>query len=209
MSQLEAGKELVERQIIATQTQNTIIVDDGTNQVIIPGYPYKFEAKGDKILVSVDIFKSGYECKTCRGSGKVKVHCACEDTKRPGYKYPDPENAVQSAMRCKNCAGNYESKREEITCPDCNGKTGLLVIPDNGKLLPTTGVIVSMGSKVDPSLNLRIHDRVLFGAYTGQMIPTKAPGVVFKAIRDIEVICTIEGGNDMASFDFVVIDKDM
>ena len=209
MSELESGKELVERVHLATQTQNTIIVDDGTNEVVIPGYPYRFEARGDKVLVSVDIFKSGYECKTCKGTGKVKVHCACEDTKRPGFKYAEPESPAQELSKCSNCEGNFESKREDIVCPSCEGKTGLLIIPDAGKLLPTTGVIVSMGDLVNPALGLKMHDRVLFGAYVGQMIPTKAPGVVFKAIRDIEIICTIKGGEDMASFDFVVIDKDM
>ena len=209
MSELEDGKELVERQVLATQTKNVIIVDDGTNEVVIPGYPYKFEAKGDKILVSVDIFKSGYECKTCKGVGKVKVHCACEDSERPGFKYAVPESPAQYSTKCAWCEGNFESKRTEIPCGECGGKGGLLVIPDAGKLLPTTGVIVSMGSKVDPELGLKMHDRVLFGAYVGQMIPTKAPGVVFKAIRDIEIICVITGGDDMAAFDFVVIDKDI
>ena len=38
------------------------------------------------------------------------------------------------------------------------------------------------------------------------MIPTKAPGVVFKVIRDIEVLLIIEGGEDLAAFDFVQLD---
>ena len=75
--------------------------------------------------------------------------------------------------------------------------------------MPTTGVILSLGCNIDPELGFKLHDRVLFGAYTGVMIPTKAPGVVFKVLRDIEVLCRIKGGEDMAAFDFVTIDKDL
>lgn len=209
MSQLEDGKALVEREVIATQTRSTVIVNDGSNEVGIPGYPYRFKAQGDKILVSVDIFKSGYECKTCKGAGILQMKCPCEITKRPGYKYEDPQVPTQIDMLCQSCKGDYISQRKDIECPDCNGKKALLNLPDTAKNLPTTGVIVSLGPLVDSKLSLQNGDRVLFGAYTGVMIPTKAPGIVFKVLRDIEVLCTIKGGEEMAAFDFVITDKDL
>jgi hypothetical protein len=48
------------------------IVLDGSNEVTIPGYDYKFEALGERILVSLDIPLSGYECKTCLGRKRIK-----------------------------------------------------------------------------------------------------------------------------------------
>ncbi len=211
MSELENAKELVEREVIATQTRNTIVINDGTNRASIPGFPYAFEAKGDKVLVSVDIYKTGYECTECKGTGRIKSSCLCDfgGIARPGFKYHNPESPTQEMTLCPQCGGDYLSKRIDIECPKCKGKPHLLHIPDTAKSLPTTGVIVSLGNNVTPELGLKIQDRVLFGAYTGVMIPTKAPGVVFKVLRDIEILCVIYGGEDMAAFDFVTIDKEL
>ena len=242
MSQLEAAKAMVEREVIATQTRNTIIIDDGTNEAGIPGFPYKFRAQGDKILVSVDIFKSGYECKDCKGSGKLITRCPCEATDRPGYKYtqnnldadmPFARVEINKNVVCEHCGGIPDTKYKEEECKLCKGTGASLFIPDNSKVLPTTGVIVSVGRDTLRKQQIRrfvfrylprflknqfnylidnelkSQTRVLFGAYTGVMIPTKAPGVVFKVLRDIEVLCIIKGGEDMAAFDFVNIDKDI
>jgi len=215
--EIENARELVEREVIATQTKNTIVLEDGSNKASIPGYPYAFLAHWDKVLVSVDIFKSGYECRECKGVGRIKSHCSCEDTDRPGYKYTKSQlaefssafgsevSAGRAEIVCSNCAGFYHNHRIDITCPECKGKKSLLEIPDTSKVLPTTGVIVSRGEDVRSCFKL--GDRVLFGAYTGIMIPTKAPGICFKVLRDIELLCTIEGGEDMAAFDFVLPEK--
>jgi co-chaperonin GroES (HSP10) len=214
MSELENAREMVEREgIKATKMEGVLIADDGSNECVIPGFPYRFKAQGDKLLVSVDVFKSGYECKTCKGAGTIKLSCLCEGTDRPGYKYSssmlegldDVMFDVRSKMNCPSCGGDYLGARKDFTCTECNGKGALIWIPDQSKLLPTTGVIVSVGSEVTNAA-LKNHTRVLFGAYSGTMIPTKAPGVVFKVIRDIEVLLVIEGGEDLAAFDFVQID---
>jgi co-chaperonin GroES (HSP10) len=209
---LEEGKNLVEREVIATQTRNTIIIDDGTNEAGIPGFPYRFKAQGDKILVSVDIFKSGYECKECSGIGRLKGQCVCDSTDRPGFKYDSVGMAIEPTRRehtlCPVCKGDYLTHRVDIECPVCKGTGASLFIPDQSKVLPTTGVIVSVGSLVT-NPELKNNTRVLFGAYTGVMIPTKAIGVVFKVLRDIEVLCIIKGGEEMAAFDFVNIDKQL
>jgi hypothetical protein len=220
VSELNNAKELVEREFIATQTRNTIIVNDGSNIAEIPGYPYSFEAKGSNILVSVDIFKSGYECRECKGVGRIKSRCPCEETDRPGHKYSQDQineflhvltydvAMARADLPCSECKGDYAAHRVDAVCPVCQGKSTLLHIPDQSKILPTTGVIVSMGPCVNKELGYKLHQRVLFGAYVGVMIPTKAPGVVFKVLRDIEILCTISGGEDMAAFDFITIDKD-
>lgn len=221
-TEIENATKMVERhQLKAVTTAGTIVVDDGTNEAKIPGFPYIFLAKGDNILVAVDIFKTGYECKTCHGTAKIKQACVCDTTDNPGFKYNldqlkevldtlgETVAASRSAMKCPECEGDYLSKRKEIPCPDCKGRGALLHTPDTSKTLPTTGVIVSLGSEVNPALGYKNGQRVLFGAYVGVMIPTKAPGVVFKVLRSLEILCEIKGGEDMANFDFVIIDKDL
>lgn len=213
MSQLDAAKELVEREVLATQTKNTVVINDGSNEVSIPGFPYIFVAKGDKVLVSVDVFKSGYECRECVGKGRIVDRCICESSDRPGFKYDSVGLAIEPERRelmfCSYCGGDYLSKRIDKECSACKGKGALLYFTDEAKVLPTTGVIVSLGENVDPNLELSLHDRVLFSAYVGQMVPTKAPGVVFKIIRDIEILCQIKGGEELAAFDFITVDKEL
>lgn len=221
-TEMENAKELVERQVRVTQTKNIQVYDDGSNEAAIPGFPYRFKACGDHILVAVDVFKSGYECKECKGKGEMKVKCVCDGSSRPGFKYDQrqvdeyaqtlgPDQADGRAlMKCSSCQGDYESQRKVIPCAECGGKGALLHLADQSKALPTTGVIVSLGARVNKGEDVfHVHDRVLFGAFTGVMIPTKAPGVVFKVMREHEVLCTIKGGEDMAVFDFVTIDTDL
>lgn len=217
-SQLDNATELVNRNVRATQTKNITVVDNGSNEVSIPGFPYSFRAQGDKILVAVDVFKSGYECRSCKGSGTIKISCSCDGSSRPGFKYNQAQvdefvkslgvagADARAMMKCQECKGDYLNMRKTEVCSACQGKKSLLELPDTAKSLPTTGVIVSMGPLVDPRLGFKNHDRVLFGGFVGVMIPTKAPGVVFKVMRDIEILCTILGGEDLASFDFVSID---
>lgn len=220
--ELENATTLAQRQTIrGVNTAGTVVMDDNTNQASIPGFPYIFLAKGDHILVAVDIFKSGYECKKCLGKTKIQMHCVCEDTTRPGFKYNQEQideydktlslsiAVERGKMVCINCGGDFASYRKEVICPECNGKGSLLHMPDQAKTLPTTGVIVSLGSEVPSNLGYKCGQRVLFGAYVGVMIPTKAPGVVFKILRSIEILCEIKGGENLANFDFVTIDKDL
>ena len=219
---VQRGAELVKkRALYGTKMQNVLVTNDGTNEASIPGFPYRFKAQGDKILVSVDIFKSGYECKDCKGEGRIKTHCECEDKEsRPGFKYSQAQidefdrtisNSIAIAradMVCAHCGGDYLGKRVDTPCTLCNGTGASLFIPDDSKTLPTTGVIVSVGEGVtNPELENGV--RVLFGCYTGVMIPTKVPGVAFKVLRDIEVLCIIKGGEEMAAFDFLVVDKEL
>lgn len=206
---IENARSIVEREgIKTTKMHGTYVIDDDTNEASIPGFPYRFKAKGDKILVAVDIFKSGYECKTCKGEMNLNVRCHCEESARPGFKYPVFTSPKEELAKCPDCEGDYLSKRQTIICPECNGKGALLHLADESKSLPTTGVVVSRGPKVEDS-DITLNSRVLFGAYSGTMIPTRAPGVVFKVLREHEILLTISGGENMAAFDFVQIDKEL
>ena len=212
-------KELQER-VEAEQKQKSsqTITLDGSNLVEFPGYPYKFEALGEKILVSIDVFKSGYECKTCLGKKEITTRCICEESDRPGYKYsstmldafstmPGGKDA-RAEVKCSECGGEFLSKRKSYTCPDCDGRGALLIIPDTSKNLPTTGVVVSMGKACDTMrLGYKLGDRVLFSPYTGQFIPTKA-GLMFKYMDSTAPVARIDGGEDLSAFDFVIQKED-
>jgi co-chaperonin GroES (HSP10) len=211
---LEEGiKELIERAKQEKQSTTELVLD-GSNKVAFPGFPYKFEALGKKIIVSIDVFRSGYECKICKGKGKIDIRCVCEDH-RPGYKYSLLElkefegseiYTAREMMYCPQCLGHPENKRRTISCEPCKGHGTLIEIPDTSKNLPTTGVVVSIGAGVKlEKIKYKVGDRVIFGPYAGSMIPTKA-GLMFKVLDWNQVWCRIEGGEDLAAFDFVLTD---
>jgi hypothetical protein len=55
-------------------------------------------------------------------------------------------------------------------------------------------------------LNFDIGDRILFGPYAGNMIPTKA-GTVFKILDWNQAWCRIDGAEDLGAFDFITLDE--
>lgn len=171
-TQHQALKEIFERAEAENKAKSAQEIKlDNSNKVSFPGFPYTFEALHEKILVSIDIFKSGYECKECKGTGKIETKIGRE----AGF----------------------------IDCASCNGRGALLVLPENSKNLPTTGVVVSMGRIAKEKADYKIGDRILFGAYAGTMIPTKV-GLMFKYMDWNLGVLRIEGAEDMAAFDFIL-----
>lgn len=219
LQRLEAEKE---------DLSATTLVLDNSNKITFPGYPFKFEGLGEKILVSIDIFKSGYECKVCSGRKKIDTKCHCEKEGKPGLRYTAEEIATIRAslgdgiadarveQKCTACLGDYPAARSTTLCPSCKGLGAVLILPDTAKNLPTTGVVVSMGigttdywrdRQNKPPLNYKVGDRILFGPYAGSMIPTKA-GVLFKVLEADNAWCRIEGADGMGQFDFVMQDSE-
>lgn len=191
------------------------IVLDKSNKVTFPNYPYTFEATGDRLLVAIDVFRSGYECKSCGGTKKLTTTCQCEMGDRPGYKYSTTmldafgvdNRAAREEIKCADCGGDYKIKRTETVCPDCKGRGQIIFIPESAKTLPTTGVIVSRGEYVVDKAKYCIGTRVLFGPYAGHFLPTKE-GTLLKVIDEAQALLVIEGGNNLGAFDFILKPED-
>jgi hypothetical protein len=197
----------------ATSAQEIVL--DKSNKVSFPGYPYVFEALGEKILISIDVFKSGYECKLCKGTGRIKRQCECVTCGHPGKKYSSEQIAdiridlgdsvadARALMNCPECDGEPSVNESNAICEACKGHGALILLPDASKNLPTTGVVVSMGKEARAKADFGIGDRILFGPYAGNMIPTKA-GLMFKYMDWNLGSIKIEGADDMAAFDFIL-----
>jgi co-chaperonin GroES (HSP10) len=198
------------------------LVLDGTNKIKFVDYPYILEALGEKIIVSIDIFKSGYECKVCGGRRKIETKCICEDSDRPGYKYSETMLSAFASMtggrearkdiHCSECNGDYIAARHEETCTACKGRGAIIILPKESEALPTTGTVISIGSVAkeyikDDHWDYSIGDKVLFSQHAGQFIPCKA-GVLLKILDYNQVMVKIEGANDLDAFDFILSEKD-
>src|SRR3974390_1261245 len=110
----------------------TELVLDNSNKIQFPGFPYVFESLNEKIIVSIDVFKSGYECKVCKGRKRVMTKCQCEAEGHPGALHDDEKiqalretlgekiASERAALVCTLCQGDYVSMRHEDACPKCN-----------------------------------------------------------------------------------------
>jgi co-chaperonin GroES (HSP10) len=118
-----------------------------------------FAASGDRLVIEEDQFKSGYECKTCEGSGKV------------------PSTVVGGKMK---------------TCPDCDGKGGLLIVAEVSQRRPTTGIVRSAGEQCKV---YKVGDGVLFSNFAGFAIDLDRMGkkVCIRILHETEVLTKVRG----------------
>lgn len=152
------------------------------------------EAIEDRILILIDKFRSGYECKDCAETG-IYISCECERASHPG------KNRLGGI--CKYCDGNYQ-ERKGRTCPSCKGTGSTVIMPENARAIPTSGVIVSIGPKCTTR---SIGERVLFGAHTGYYLPFKGNAKI-RVMREDEPMCKILAiGNNEVMGDFLQVDE--
>lgn len=220
MSEAERAKTILERTEKEKEDLSAQeLVLDGTNKVAFPGFPYLFEAVHEKIIVSLDIFKSGYECKVCKGLKWIDTKCECEIEDRAGLKYSEEQIEelrrsigeevahARESLPCPKCLGDYPSFRTREKCSSCKGLGATLILPETSKSQPTSGVIVSIGQTARRDFPwLEIGQRILFGPYAGNMVPTKA-GLVFKILDASNAWCIVEGAEDLGQFDFILQDE--
>lgn len=164
---------------------------DTPNAVFVVQGKIAIEAIEDKIVVQLDPFKTGYECKVCHGTGIEKA-CAC-GTGLNRFGTP-----------CKECDGEPDKYKGQ-ECRTCKGVGSTIIIPESSKTLPTSGRIVSAG----PSATKRkVGERVLFGAHTGYFLPFKG-NIKLRIMREHEVMCLIYAiEEDIALGDFIVLEED-
>ena len=145
------------------------------NAVFIVQGGIALEAVEDKIIIMLDPFRTGYECKTCGGSGVLVV---CPKCKGHGKDRFD--------QLCPVCKGE-PNKLSGEKCPDCKGVGSLLVIPEIAKSLPTSGRIVSKGPECK---KVKIGERYLFGVHVGYFLPFRR-NILLRCMREHEILCRI------------------
>jgi len=205
-------KARIDKELAEDTVSMTDIVLDDSNEITFPGSAYRMRALNEKITVVIDLSITGYECKRCKGKKKIKLECSCVTEGHPGRKYSASQiKVVREAMGdtvadaralavCQECDGHPSSTFVE--CPECHGNGGLIIIPKKSKNLPQTGVVVSMGKVAREKAEFKIGDRILFGEFSGQFIPTKA-GVALKTMDWYNALNVISGAEELSAFNFI------
>jgi len=164
------------------------------NTVFVVAGKLALEAVENKILILIDKFKSGYECKDCNETG-IYQGCTCARLGTPGVK----ENG-------KSCVYRDGCSKQVVgtTCRTCKGTGSTLILPPNARGIPTSGVIVSVG----PLANKRkINERVLFGAHTGYFLPFKGNAKI-RCMREDEILCLIHSVDNAETLgEFIQVDE--
>lgn len=143
-----------------------------------------FSAKGDRIIIREDEFKTGYECTRCGGATAVSCDACTGTGLSPTTKH----------ARCSTCAGT-----KKVICPQCEGKGGLLIAPETSQRRPTTGVIVSVGPTCKDS---HVGDGVMYSNFAGYVVDLADAGspVTLRILHETEVLCGMEGQLQLRSF---------
>jgi hypothetical protein len=168
----EMQQSLEDKPLNAIQTSTEV-----DNVIFIIGGKLGLEAIENKILILIDKFKSGYECKDCNETG---VYIACECTRRGTFGLKESGKSCHYVEACSRQVPGQ-------TCKTCNGTGSTLKIPDTARAIPTSGVIVSVGPAVTKR---KIGERVLFGAHTGYFLPFKGNAKI-RCMREDEPLCLI------------------
>ena len=157
-----------------------IIKIDDSKQLAIIGESEALRATGRRCLIREDDFKSGLECKACDGTGHTNVKCQyCKGTtffkgELDQGPCPDCETGTQGVRK----SSGYE------VCSVCKGRSALIVIPDDSKRRPCTGVVISVGPDVT---EWEIGMRVLYTNYTGTDFDMKG-GVKIRVILEQDIM---------------------
>lgn len=160
----------------------TIASDESINSTDIGGKTYArikdtdiaFLPIGDRIIIEEDIFRTGYECKTCDGFALVPCK-HCSDGTEPDMPY----------RQCAACGGT-----REVLCPTCGGKGALIVVPELSERRPTSGVIRAIGSRVT---EFKVGDHVMYGNHSGHVQEFRKKRAVMRIMRESEVMCIVAG----------------
>src|SRR6516225_8505324 len=164
---------------MASETLGTsTATEQGWSKIWYQAGPVKFAASGDRLLIVEDKFRSGYECRTCEGTGKL----ACTECGGTGSYFRGDHK-----FKCSSCEGTGV-----IVCLVCKGKGGTLVVPETSQRRPSTGKVVSVGEKVK---HFAVGESVLYSNFAGHAmdIPMGGETIVLRILHESELLAVVEG----------------
>jgi co-chaperonin GroES (HSP10) len=149
---------------------------DSLNVIDLTEIGVSLQAVEDKIIILVDEYKSGFECKTCHGKGRIA------------------STVVEGADKeCSECRG-----RGQILHIPQNAQS----MPSTGVIVsmgPATQYMIAKRTGVEKSLlnelyPLQIGSRVIFGVHVGTKIPIKG-NIKLTIMREKEPLALIFGSD--------------
>jgi co-chaperonin GroES (HSP10) len=166
---------------------------DSDNAVELVELGIQLEAVEDKIIVMMDSYKSGYECKECGGTGKVKSTVVkgaerdCEACNGKGATLVVPE-----ISRRLPTLGTVMSVGEKTNWAKFLSGEWLDDQIDREALLSCAPQLSDRKKSIEKRIKIRPGAKVLFQPHVGTMIPFKG-NIRLKIMREHEPLAVIYG----------------
>lgn len=162
------------------------------------------DATQDRVIVLEDPYKSGRECAACEGKGHQGIKC--EECKGNGY-YRGKQSSDAECTTCTVGEGPLKRTLKYMPCLICKGSgSSSIIIPDDAKTRPTTGVVQSLGPlcgyvrvggewvEIVKDAKLKVGDRVLYTNYTGNIFELGAKkDIIIRILKESEVLARLQG----------------
>lgn len=176
---------------------------DKDNAVELTSLGIQLEAVEDKIIVVMDQFKSGYECKECGGTGKIKstvVEGADKDC--PTCEGRGALLVVPQISQSLPTLGTVVSVGEKTRW--AKFQSGEWVVDLSYEILNSDLLFKAAQESEGKKIKIRPGAKVLFQPHVGTLIPFKG-NLRLKIMREHEPLCVIYG-TDIDSRDFIDFD---
>lgn len=179
---------------------------DQLNIIDLTEIGVSLEAIADKIIILVDPYTSGYECKNCQGTGKVAskvvegATSTCDDCKGKGKTLEIPQSAqsMPSTGVIVSCGPNT---RAGILIADIKELKRQKDLKEN-QGLDFWDEIYDVQRKLDNCM-IQVGVRVIFGTHVGTKIPVRG-NIKLTIMKETDPLCRIFGSTvaDSAILDY-------
>lgn len=186
------------------------IVQDDLNVIELVDLQIAMQAIENKIIVKVDQYKSGYECKTCSGTGKIKSTVVegsmrdCTDCEGKGATLHIPQNAqslpstgviMSMGPACQSQMIKKELAFAKAKRAECSGTSDWDFWNED----------VKDKEEQFKECLLHVGTRIVFGTHTGTKIPLRGE-IKLTIMTEKEPLCVLFGTNieDRAILDYTV-----
>lgn len=159
---------------------------DSLNVIDLTDIGVSLQAIEDKIIILVDGYKSGYECKTCKGTGRVPsslnadVLRSCDDCKGKGQTLVIPDTA--------------KSMPSTGVVVSMGPQTRFMKLKHYSSYLSYQRYQKWIENLILKTCPVQIGTRVVFGVHVGTKIPLKG-NIKLTIMREREPLCIVFGSD--------------
>lgn len=173
---------------------------DSLNVIDLSDIGVSMQAIEDKIIILVDGYKSGYECKTCSGTGRVESNIAegmirsCDDCKGKGttLHIPDTAKSLPSTGVVVSMGPKTEymlAKKKLKPLQDALETLKMYTVDYDAVYI----ALKTAKSEMDNIL-VQLGTRVVFGVHVGTKIPIKGD-IKLTIMKEKEPLCVVFGSD--------------